>query len=558
MSTDTPSAALDVELSGVTPTAEAVFPEPRAHGAAIQNVFNDLLPSKRDERGLDRGTLYDHAVHYYREHVESHEREPWVAVEDFNAEWLPDDGFDYALVLTSSRWKAGLGTGDDYRAFYQQHLKLRRRVETDNGEELKKGPLALHVEVMPQFRDLVYKSGDPLECPHGEGTRIQAWTTWAESGTEIEQRAYDALAAVYGTDSFDTDDVRHESRKLAKAEAHIRHDITTKNDAIETLEQSKALVAWGGESEIDAHQRRAQEGWVEARVESDRWDLLGFEDRRFSSELKVYQRQDFHELSTDDPAHHPKLEASFAGVDRGELPHVEDWDSVMHHLRTLVGTHAIWAGIEPEDLVADEYFAGPAAPVFEFKRPTGRRDMLRRHYEDRATEVYREALKEQTTSVYDILNLVARENGATYDLLEEKTGLARSTVRYHVARLAENGVLVRRGNPVLVCYVSQALLDRACEILREVRPDDDPRALEERAEERRNDRRERQEERDNGLDADDEYDDDGRVDGDDEIGFRYLDHLDAKIGDVSVLYDRGDLGDHDIRVRADELPPDLR
>ncbi len=556
MSTDTPTDSTSDQLSGVTGSTDATFPEPREHGAAVQNVFNDLPPSKRDERGLDRGTLYDHAVDYYREHIGDESNEPHVAVENFSADWLPDDGFSYCLVLTSSLWKAGLGTGDDYRAFYEQHIKLRRRDPDDGG--LSKGPLALHVEVMPQFRDLVYKSGDPLECPYGEGTRVQAWSTWAESGHALEHRAYDALRAVYGEETFDLADRNPDSRRLAKAEAHLRHHVDTKNQAVETIEQTKQLIDWGGESEIESYQRRAQAGWVEARVESDRWDLLGFEDRRFSTELKCYQRSDWADLPTDAAAHHPKLEASFAGVDSGALPHVDDWDSVMRHLRTVVATHAHWAGIGRGDLVADEYFDGAAAPEFRYSRPTGRREMLLERYEDRATDIYREALKETTTAVYDLLSVVSEQNGATYDKLEEETGLARSTVRYHVARLAEEGVVYRSGNPVLVIFTSQYLLERSREILSEVYPDDTRADREERAEERERERRERQEANDPGVDDADETGDSAESDADDDLGFRYLAHLAANIGDLSMLHANDDLGDRDVRVRADSLPPDLR
>jgi len=89
--------------------------------------------------------------------------------------------------------------------------------ETDDGErELRKPALALHVEIMPQFRDMVYKSGDPLECPYGEGTRLLAWTTWAEDSFEIERRMYDALRAVYGADAVDLDDRVDDARRVRK------------------------------------------------------------------------------------------------------------------------------------------------------------------------------------------------------------------------------------------------------------------------------------------------------------------------------------------------------
>ncbi|WP_323173806.1 winged helix-turn-helix domain-containing protein [Natrialba sp. PRR66] len=549
MSVDT--ADDPVQFDDVTGSESDTFPKPRAHGAAVMNHLADVQEPNAG-RSADRGTLYDRSLSYWREHVGDRDLEPHVAVEDFEADWLPSG--DYALVLTSSRWKAGTGRGDDYRAYYEQHLKLREwGAEDDNGErDLRKPPLALHVEIMPQFREMVYKSGDPLECPYGEGTRLLAWTTWAEDPFEMERRMYDALRAVYGADAVDLDDRVDDARRLPKAEAHIRFHIDRKNALVETLDQSKQLIDWGGESEIEAHQRRQKEGWLEALVESDRWHLLGFDPKRYSTEMKIYQANQWHKKSRSDPFHHPKLEASYAGVDRGELPHVSEWDEVLDHLRTVVATHARWAGIERSDLIEDDFFDGPMSPPWKFERPTGRREMLRQRYEDLATDIYREALKESTTAVYDILRVIAEHDGATYDALEEQTGLARSTIRYHVRRLAETGVVSREGNPVMVFFVSRIVLERAREILREVHPGDTAEQQDERAEERR----EKREGGDDQTDADDEESDES--DETETIGFEYLERLSASIHDVAYLFERDQLDDRDVRVRADELPPPLQ
>ncbi|ELY97539.1 hypothetical protein C482_12989 [Natrialba chahannaoensis JCM 10990] len=541
-----------VQFDDVTGSESDTFPKPRAHGAAVMNHLADVQEPNAG-RSADRGTLYDRSLSYWREHVGDRDLEPHVAVEDFEADWLPAG--DYALVLTSSRWKAGTGRGDDYRAYYEQHLKLREwGSEDENGErELRKPPLALHVEIMPQFRQMVYKSGDPLECPYGEGTRLLAWTTWAEDPFEMERRMYDALRAVYGTDAVDLDDRVDDARRLPKAEAHIRFHIDKKNALVETLDQSKQLIDWGGESEIEAHQRRQKEGWLEALVESDRWHLLGFDPKRYSTEMKIYQANQWHKKPRSDPFHHPKLEASYAGVDRGELPHVSEWDEVLDHLRTVVATHARWAGIGRSDLIEDDFFDGPMSPPWDFERPTGRREMLRQRYEDLATDIYREALKESTTAVYDILRIIAEHDGATYDALEERTGLARSTIRYHVRRLAETGVVSREGNPVMVFFVSRVVLEQAREILREVYPDDTVEQQDERAEERRENR-----ESDNSHSATDGDEASENDDEPDSIGFEYLERLSASIHDLAYLRDRDQLDDRDVRVRADELPPPLR
>jgi len=59
---------------------------------------------------------------------------------------------------------------------------------------------------------------------------------------------YDALRAVYGAGAVDLDDRVDDARRISKAEAHIRFHIDKKNLAVETLERSKQLIGWGGES----------------------------------------------------------------------------------------------------------------------------------------------------------------------------------------------------------------------------------------------------------------------------------------------------------------------
>ena len=186
----------------------------------------------------------------------------------------------------------------------------------------------------------------------------------------------------------------------------------------------------------------------------------------------------------------------------------------------------------------------------QYKKPQGRRSMLKRRYEDVSTEVYKEALKTNTEAVYDILKVVSEESGASYDTLEERTGLARSTVRYHVRRLAENGVFARLGNPVLVVFISRQLLDRAKEIIREIKPGDQAEEMQERAEERR----ERREERDDdardedGLQEDSDDSDDGRGDRGD---WEYFEKLELEPDQVSAALERGYLAEDHVRLRAD-------
>lgn len=552
MSTDMSTTA-DASLSSLPEADDQLrdAPEPVSHGSAVQCVFNDL--GGDHDLGVDveidpAETLYDAVRQLWYDTCGDRDSEPGlVATLDADTlDWLgqPAEGSEWILQLTSSRWKAGKGEGDDYSAFYEYHLKLRELTEEDGA---KKAPIALHVEIMPQFSDLVYKDGEPFDPVYGEGSRVQCWTTWADSPEEIETRMVDALEAAVGADRDILTRTRNfNSRRIAKAEAHHRFQIGWKHQVIESLEQSKSLIGYGGESEIDAHQRRISEGWLECVVDADRWELLGFEDVRYDIEAKVYQFANWHNIPESRSAHHPKLEASFGGVSSGKLPHVEEWDDVMQTLREIVSAHLEWSGVERDQLVADDYQDGPAVPSYEYRQPIGRREQLKERYENVQTEIYREATKANTQSVYDILRTLAVESGASYDTLEERTGLARSTIRHHVGRLAEAGVVEKISNPRLVVFPSLAVLDKAEEIMREIYPDDTVDDQRDRAEERRQRREDRDDPTTDQDDDQDDADDDRRS-----SRWEYLDDLGIDADQLATAVDNEYLTEDHVRVRTD-------
>ena len=519
-------------------------PEPVAHGAGVQAVFND------DD--ADDGSVYDRFHEVWSERVGDRDNEPYVVGEvdpdDVRGLTPPRHGREYVLELSSSRWKAGTGVGDSYSAWYQYHVKLR---EIDSDGETYKPPMSLHLEILPQKDRLNYQDGNDLELPYGEGTRVICSTTWAESALEIETRMVDALDAAIGVDKRDLLRSRmNDSRRVQKAEAHVRFDIGWKKQVIDSIRQSEELIAYGGMSEIEAHRKRQREGWLEAVVDADRWHLLGFERTSYDVEVKVYQAPGWAEIPREKYSHHPKLEASFSGVSRGKLPHVDEWDEVMQNLRSVVSAHLEWSGVGREELVADDFFAGPLVDEYEYRHPEGRREQLRARFEEVATQVYREALKANTDAVYDILGVCVEHSGATYDMLEERTGLARSTIRGHIRRLQDRGIVDRVGNPVLVVFPSRAVLYEAEEILDRVYPGDLAEDRNERAEERRERREEAR-----------EADDDDSDDTDDSVSDDVLDEVDADDDeleevDVAAGADVDDLSTEPEWVSLPELPLD--
>ena len=525
---------------------DRVAPRPVAHGAAVQAVFNDV----------DRDLAIYSAVHQlWYDEVGDRDQEPGVVAEldQHDLPWLdePTPGREWVVALTSSRWKAGTGTGDDYSAYYKYDLTLR---EQDEDGDLYKTGKACSVRVVPQFSDLNYKDGNALTLQYGEGSLVRCSTTWADSADEVEARMLDVLVETLDVDRgrllADRDE---ESRRLTKAEAHHRFDIGWKRQVVETIDQTRELIAYGGMSEIEAHQLRQREGYLEALLDADRWHLLGFERTSYDIELKCYQAAGWAEIPREDPAHHPKLEASFAGTAGDEaLPHVDDWDEVMSVLRSIVSAHLEWSGVGREELVADDYQPGPAVPEYRYPHPGGRREQLRERFETVATEIHREALKANTQAVYDILRVVATESGASYDTLEERTGLARSTIRYHVTRLVDVGVAEKVSNPVLVVFPSLAVLDEAEEILRTIYPDDQVDDMKERAEKRR----ERREERDDPSSVDQEESDDQEDEaGDGDRGrnseWAYFRDLSLEPHQLATALDQEYLEGDEVRVRTD-------
>ncbi len=506
---DTPDADLNSLPSPDLATKSGS--KPVAHGGGTQAVFND---TDRDR------TIYRQFFDLWQNSVCDRENEPGVVAEinHTDYDWLgyPEAG-QWVLVLKSKGWKGGTGEGDDWSQYYEYDLLLRQQDEDGN---LSTNGKSCSLRVTPQLPKLNYKDGSDISYNHGHGSLVRCATTWAETSEEIESRMYDLLLAVLDdldADQLD-DDRNYDSRKVWKAEQHLRFDIGWKQQVVDTIQRSEELIAYGGQSNIDASKKRQREGYLEAVVSADRWELLGFDDTEYDIELKCYQTDGWHEYPRGHHSHHPKIETSFAGVDGDqELPHVDEWDEMTDTLRCIVSSHLQWSGVGRDQLIADDYQSGPARPDYQYSHPTGRQNQLRERYEAVGTQVYKEALKPNTDAVYDILQIVATERGATYDLLEERTGLARSTIRHHCQRLDETGVIERIGNPVLIVFPSLAALDESLEILREVYPHEQIDDILERAEQRRK-KRKNQQQPDTHNDAD-ESDDTGEnavvaVDGD--------------------------------------------
>jgi hypothetical protein len=183
--------------------------------------------------------------------------------------------------------------------------------------------------------------------------------------------------------------MRPESARITKLETYLRVDQDDKHAIKRCLGKSENLLDVVVGSEIEVWKRRDREGWIEARVTSDRWSRPGLDpldvdaiedgeetEKRLERELKIYQMTDWAEHDRDGPIAHPKLEASLASGSA----HLSEWDDVLDSLRHLALCHLECAGVDDGDIVADHYFKSSVQPTTEFVHPKGHREDLRRYY----------------------------------------------------------------------------------------------------------------------------------------------------------------------------------
>ena len=519
-------STIEPARAGSTATSDTfAFPEPVTHGAGISFHYDDT-------------GLYDQMRDLWRSEVSDPENQP-ATVATYDPDFLDRSG-NFALRLRSSGWKAGMDTGTNgWRQWYKYHLTLKERVTDDRGRVRWKTPeVSLDIRIEPQVTGLTYKDGNELALPFGEGAHVWIQTTYPDGPEDVRYRTSRALKEVL---DYDPTAVDPDSERLTKLEAHVRFNIGRKNEVVECLENSKRLIAYGGSAELKAWQERARAGWLEARVDTNRWDHLGFERAGYKESMKVYHVGDWVDRPTSDPLHHPKLEAVYQGGS-GTHPRLSAWDTVLDRLQHKVAQQARWAGLSAEDLIADPYYLGANAPVRDYPSLAGRRDDLRAYYDDLRLPVLSEVSKESTRGPFDILSLILEYDGATYDELVALTGLSRRTVRHHVRRFEELGFVARIGNPVVVVFEAPYVEAIVREVVEGWEPDTVAGKRLER-EKRATERREKREATDNSDTNSDEAS---------RSLFQYVVDVGLSPDDLARLMDRGDLGGRDVRVRWDE------
>jgi hypothetical protein len=498
------------------------FPDPSTHGMGTNTVVNGLDDAAHAEDDLD--SIYRSFLDAWHDHVEDPTNEPYIIIEDAHTkfDWANDD-YHAHLVLKSSRWMVGTEANgeqitDGQRYEYSLQL-MRYDPETGDLKPKKPLPVNFQVWIRPQERGLVYKSRDELELPFGTGTKFHTQTTYAEPLEAINRTLIVVTVAleILDQDRPDWSDMNRESMKMWKGEVHHRIDKELMGAACETLAEAKRLINHGGGANMDQDSKRRQAGRVRELVRCDRWDRLGFaQPEGIDIGCKVYRSSNWMNYS-DSTYKNPKIEAFIAGTHNDqELPHIREWTAMRAHLRQIATGLAVRSGVRVCDLVQDDYYRAWEHEMIDVPIPQGWRAKIEKAIEQRQRDIYRITMSSLTRARWDILWVTAQLQGATYEQLQEITGLSYDYVRELVRELKDAEVLVRLTWPRVIAFDTEELRINALDLLQEVHPDEGMHEIRERAEERREKRRQQRENNDTEESDETDKSDDSSEGGDDE------------------------------------------
>ncbi|CCQ34328.1 hypothetical protein HLRTI_001511 [Halorhabdus tiamatea SARL4B] len=540
---------------------ELDYPDPIAHGQGVEVVINDHTDDRED-------SAYKRLWRAWREHVGEPDNEPYVLLEDVHerVDWLHDD-FPAHLVLKSKGWKVGERAGDDgvEGQRYEYSLQVARYdPEADVADPAAaiddglRTPVSFQSWIQPQNEALVHKDGNPLICQYGEGTKFRTQTTYAEADEALVRTIQIVTLAMAALDreSPAWETMNRDSWRVWKGEVHHRIPSEMMSAVVSRLRSMRTLIEFGGSGDADGGGRYRNGAAVEERVVSDMFDRIGFAGfaarEGYKLGLKVYRVAG---TPRDSRLAEPKLEAFFAGTDDGtKLPHVDEWLALRATLRQLVNTVAIRSGIEHYRLQPDDYYQPDEREMIETVVPTGWRQAMQEANEERERRILKTCYSSLTKARWDVLWVVATQDGATYDQLVEATGYSRDYVREIVREFEEEDVLRRTTYPRLVVFHNEELRLNSREKLQEVHPDRDLQDIREAAEERREQRREQQAQADEDSEAPDGNDDRDQAASDEQADrdrWVRVDQLVYSAADIGRYLERGDIDATDAKIRVD-------
>lgn len=471
--------------------------EPISHGfGGTLNLDDTDKPVPADAphySEIPDGSLYQtcRVAYLNGEKVTVDDRERVVLTRDYRPDWIPTDEdaepAKHAVTLTSSRWRAGTGTGDNYSPFYKYDLKMWGIDE--DGDLHDDTIYSLTAKVMPQYEFLVQPDGTPLNLPYGEGSHVQAATTYLTASRQLLQRCMSLCSDALDY-NIKPDNITADSRSVIKQESYLRYDEERDADVTQALIDSASLIPHEGgdtsKGEFHASAKRKDE----FKFQSEDFDRIGYHATgNLSIELKTYYAPNPDDAHEDSPLKHPKIEASLGDLSDVELSWSE-YDQIKEVLDALVVGHLEDAYVTDDELIADTVLKPEQRDTITVDHSEERKDWLRSYYSNLKPDLYRELTSEHTSKPYDVIRTIAKYNGAaSYDTIAEETGIARRTVRYHCRKLAEiggenPGIVDRQQGACVFVTLTEQMQGIVTDALDSSRPADNPEKQEERKEQR--------------------------------------------------------------------------
>jgi len=412
------------------------------------------------------------------------------------------DGRRDEIGFFSSKQEYGEETDHGFTNYYGQYLNLYEDVEE---AKIANNAAKRQIRIHKRSDDLVYPDGNQYNWPAGwitgeqrEGTLIEIQASYVRSPGEAIAHAFELIEASGLIPPAQLGNYKQpitETVRFQGLESHHRIHANHETDAIETLRDSSRLVGREGDGRIEGNWQKGHHQIY--GFETDSISLLGF-DPRLSWDyggdsyedvvdghyLKCYRHKSAEHFAQTDPRAHPKVEAKARGAYPGPA-----WNAVKDHLDAILNAHvADWAGVPQTGLVADIYHDGPNQETVTTQPPTDYRINLRDYFKSTGLkkDIISLLVNNRTDSAKDILYTVIRlGRPASYDELNDETGLTKRTLRKWVKRLEDLGVVRRKQSGQMFVRMSDFVRDHLRGFIEKAKPVGDiKRAIQRRKRER--------------------------------------------------------------------------
>ncbi|MFP9192147.1 hypothetical protein ACLI4Q_10890 [Natrialbaceae archaeon A-CW1-1] len=419
----------------------------------------------------NKESLYNSVAEAFDTHAEPNAKkvEIW---ENYTPSFIEGEQ-TFPTTLTKSNYYVGQFSGDAFEPMPKYTLTLRDKEE---GEMAEKSPsVSLSLSIEPQRSDLLTRSGNTVSPPYGNGTRVVITSAYLNEPSDLLDRAEEILRETLDV-TLDRGSINQVSKRIQYLEQYHRFDNSLLELQRETAEEIRSLIP---------HTEKNSDR-LEVHFESQHWHLLGLPQVNQTVRLKLYQSKKGY--SAPGAIAHPKLETILtSGEER--CPHFDEWENLTTSLHGITSSMCQWAGVQANDLVADDFYAGANGQHQTWAHPVNGRVARESAIGLLEPELRRRIYANQTA--FDVLHAIAATKvyPATYKKLTNRTGLSKRTVRKYVAEFERMGILHRfRTSLMLIEFSSEKMERMVEELLVDAFPEDTAEFQKRRASDRQSQR----------------------------------------------------------------------